>query len=124
MTGLVDGLVVRPDRMRENIAIGLGLHASSRVLSVLIESGLSREEAYAIVQRHALRAADERVPLRELLAVDPLVAQRVPLARLDTCFDDQAFLVHVPEVMARLDRLVRRPDDSTGITTEATADAR
>jgi len=94
------------------------------VLSVLIESGLSREEAYAIVQRHALRAADERVPLRELLAVDPLVAQRVPLARLDTCFDDQAFLVHVPEVMARLDRLVRRPDDSTGITTEATADAR
>ena len=124
MTGLVEGLVVRPDRMRENIALGLGLHASSRVLSVLIESGLSREEAYGIVQRHALRAADERVPLRELLAVDPLVAQRVPLARLDTCFDDQAFLVHVPEVMARLDRLIRRPDDAPGLATEATADAR
>jgi len=105
MAGLVDGLVVRPERMRENIERGLGLHASSRVLSVLIESGLAREEAYSIVQRAALRAADERVPLRELLAVDPMVAQRLPLARLDTCFDDAAFLTHVPEVMARLDRL-------------------
>jgi adenylosuccinate lyase len=66
---------------------------------------LPREEAYAIVQRAALRAADDRVPLRELLAIDPTVAQRVPLARLDTCFDDAAFLAHVPEIMARLDRL-------------------
>ena len=106
MAGLVDGLVVRPERMRENIERGLGLHASSRVLSVLIESGMSREEAYAIVQRAALRAADERVPLRDLLAVDPVVAQRVPLGRLDTCFDPVAFLAHVPAVMARLDRLV------------------
>jgi len=105
MTGLVEGLVVRPERMRENIERGLGLHASSRVLSVLIESGLAREEAYAIVQRAALRAADERVPLRDLLAIDPTVAQRVPLGKLDTCFDDAAFLVHVPEILARLDRL-------------------
>ena len=80
MTGLVEGLVVRPERMRENIERGLGLHASSRVLAVLIESGLAREDAYAIVQRAALRAADERVPLRDLLAVDATVAQRVPLA--------------------------------------------
>ena len=63
MTGLVEGLVVRADRMRENIERGLGLHASSRVLVALVEDGgLSREEAYAIVQRNALRAADERGP--------------------------------------------------------------
>jgi adenylosuccinate lyase len=123
MTGLIEGLVVRPERMRENIERGLGLHASSRVLSVLIESGLAREEAYAIVQRSSLRAADERVPLRELLALDATVAQRVPLARLDTCFDDGAFLTHVPEVMARLDRLALRAETPT-IPTEATADAR
>ena len=71
-TGLVDGLVVRPDRMRENLERGLGLHASSRVLLALVEdAGLSREDAYAIVQRNALRAADERRPLLELLAADP-----------------------------------------------------
>jgi adenylosuccinate lyase len=105
-TGLVDGLVVRPERMRENIERGHGLHASSRVLLALVEqAGLSREDAYAIVQRNALRAADERVPLRRLLATDPEVAQKLPLAALDACFDDAAVLRHVPAVIARLDAL-------------------
>ena len=103
-TGLVEGLVVRPERMRENIERGLGLHASSRVLLALVErAGLSREDAYAIVQRNALRAADERVPLREPARDRPAVAQRLPLAALDACFDDAAVLRHVPEVIARLD---------------------
>ncbi len=106
MTTLVDGLVVRADRMRENIERGLGLHASSRVLVTLVEDGgLSREDAYAIVQRNALRAADERVQLHRLLAIDPEVAGRVSLSRLDACFDDAGFLRHVPAVIARLDVL-------------------
>jgi adenylosuccinate lyase len=92
--------------MRENVERGLGLHASSRVLVALVEEGgLSREGAYAIVQRASLRAADERRQLRELLATDPEVAARLSLAQLDGCFDDAAFLRHVPEVIARLDRL-------------------
>ena len=106
MTGLIEGLVVRSERMRENIERGLGLHASSRVLVALVErAGLSREEAYAVVQRAALRAADERRPLRELLATDPTVAKKLRLAELDACFDDSAFLRHVPTVIARLDSL-------------------
>jgi len=106
MTGLVEGLVVRPERMRENIERGLGLHASSRVLVALVEEGgLSREEAYAIIQRNALRAADERRPLRDLLATDASVAPRLTLARLDACFDDAGFLVHVPTIIARLDAI-------------------
>jgi adenylosuccinate lyase len=106
MTGLIERLLVRPDRMRENIARGLGLHASSRVLVALVdEAGLGREEAYAIVQRSALRAADERTGLRDLLAVDPTVAQRLSLAKLDACFEEAAFLRHVPTVIARLDGL-------------------
>jgi adenylosuccinate lyase len=104
--GLVEGLVVRPERMRENIDRGLGLHASSRVLVALVEkAGLSREDAYAIVQRAALRAADERVPLHGLLATDPVVAQKLRLADLDACFDDAAVLRHAPTVIARLDVL-------------------
>jgi adenylosuccinate lyase len=106
MTGLVEGLVARPERMRENIDRGLGLHASSRILLALVErGGLSREEAYAIVQRAALRAADERVPLHGVLATDRAVAGRLPLADLDACFGDAAFLRHAPEIIARLDRL-------------------
>jgi len=105
-TGLIEGLVVRPERMRENIERGLGLHASSRVLLALVErGGMAREDAYAIVQRHALRAADERVPLHGLLATDREVAQKLPLADLDACFDDAAILRHVPSVIARLDVL-------------------
>jgi adenylosuccinate lyase len=106
MTGLIDGLVVRSERMRENIERGLGLHASSRVLVSLVErGGLSREEAYSVVQRAALRAADERRPFRELLALDPTVAKKLRLAELDACFDDNAFLRHVPTVIARLNSL-------------------
>jgi adenylosuccinate lyase len=107
MTGLMDGLLVRSERMRENISRGLGLHASSRVLVALVEqAGIGRDEAYAIVQRAALRAADERAPLRDLLALDPAVAQRLSLTALDACFDESAFLRHVDVVIARLDRLV------------------
>jgi adenylosuccinate lyase len=104
--GVVDGLVVRGERMRENIERGLGLHASSRVLDALMDRpGLAREEAYAIVQRAALRAADERRPLRELLALDPAVAAHLAPAALDACFDDAAALRHVPAIIARLDTL-------------------
>jgi adenylosuccinate lyase len=113
MAGLVQGLVVRPERMRENIERGLGLHASSRVLLALVErAGLSREDAYAIVQRAALAAADTRRPLRELLALEPIVARSLSLGDLDACFDDARYLGHVPAVIARLDALApaeRRP---------------
>jgi len=106
MTSLIEGLIVRSERMRENIERGFGLHASSRVLVALVDrGGLSREEAYAIVQRAALKAADERKPLRTLLAVDPAVAAHLRLVDLDACFDDASFLRHVPAVIARLDNL-------------------
>jgi adenylosuccinate lyase len=107
VAGLIEGLVVRPERMRENIERGLGLHASSRVLTALVSrGGLGRDEAYAIVQRIALEAADERRPLRDLLALDPVIARKLTLAELDACFDDRRFLSHVPAVIARLDALV------------------
>ena len=107
VAGLIEGLVVRPERMRENIERGLGLHASSRVLLALVErGGLSREQAYEITQRVALAAADQRRPLRELLATEPAVARSLSLADLDACFDDARHLQHVPVVIGRLDRLV------------------
>ena len=104
-TRLVDGLVVRPERMRENLEHGLGLHASSRVLLALVEGGMSRDAAYAIVQRNALRAADERRPFAELLAADPDAAAVTPQA-LAACFDDAAFIRHAPAIVGRLDRLI------------------
>jgi adenylosuccinate lyase len=102
---LVDGLVVRPERMAENIERGLGLHCSSRLLTTLVDAGLARSEAYAIVQRNALRAFDERVGFRALVEADPAVTAVLPAEALAQCFDDAAWLAHVPEVMARLERL-------------------
>lgn len=108
MTKLVEGLVVRPERMRENIERGLGLHASSRVLALLVERGeMGRDDAYAIVQDAALRAAEGRTALRDHLVADAAVTSRVSSAQLDACFDDSAYLRHVPAVIARLEGLDR-----------------
>jgi adenylosuccinate lyase len=102
---LVEGLVVRPERMAENIERGLGLHASSRLLTALIDGGLSRGAAYEIVQRNALRAADERSSFRDLVEADPEVTAVLDAETLERCFDDRAALTHVADVIARLDRL-------------------
>ena len=103
---LVDGLVVRPERMRENVERGLGLFGSSRMLTMLVdEGGLSREDAYGIVQRAALRAADERRPLRELVEQDADVAAALSVDQITACFDEKHLLRHVEKVMERLERL-------------------
>jgi adenylosuccinate lyase len=110
-TALVSDLVVRPERMAENIDRGLGLHASSRVLDALVSAGLSREAAYAIVQRNALRAADERRPLRVLLESDPDVMGAIDPTTLADCFDDAAHLMHVRAIIDRL-TLLERPTEA------------
>ncbi len=105
-TYLIDVLEIRPERMQENIERGLGLHASSTLLLALVdEGGMSREEAYGVVQSAALRCADERVPLRDVIVADPAVGARLSAAQLDACFDDARLLAHVPTIIARLDHL-------------------
>ena len=106
---VVDGLVVRPERMRENVERGLGLFGSSRLLSMLVdEGGLSREDAYGIVQRAALRAADERRPLRELVEQDADVAAVLTGDQIATCFDERHLLRYVETVIQRLEQLEER----------------
>jgi adenylosuccinate lyase len=102
---LIDGLVVRPERMAQNIERGLGLHCSSRVLTTLVDAGLPRTEAYVIVQRNAMRAYDERLGFRELVEADPEVAATLTPEAIEHCFDDHAWLTHARTVIARLERL-------------------
>jgi adenylosuccinate lyase len=96
---LVQGLVVRPERMRANLETTGGLYFSQRLLLALVESGLERSTAYRAVQRHAMRAWDEGLDFRELVASDPEIATRVDL---DAVFDLGAFTRHVDVVFARL----------------------
>jgi len=99
---LVDGMVVDPERMRENLELTHGALFSQRVLLALVESGMTRDDAYRVVQRLAQDALDSRVPMRELLARDPAGAG----LDLDAIFDYGVFVRHADEIVARLDAIV------------------
>jgi adenylosuccinate lyase len=100
---LVEGLVVRPERMRKNLDASHGLFFSQRLLLALVESGLSRDEAYRVVQRYAMRAWDEEIEFRELVRADAELAGRVDLEQV---FDLGAFTSHVDTIFERLRALV------------------
>jgi adenylosuccinate lyase len=104
---LVDGLVVRPERMLRNLDASRGLFFSQRLLLALVESGLGRDEAYRLVQRHALRAWDEEQDFRELVRGDRELAGRVDL---DAVFDLTVYTSHVDTVFVRLRSLVRKEE--------------
>jgi adenylosuccinate lyase len=96
---LVAELVVRPARMRANVDSSHGLFFSQRLLLSLVESGLSRDVAYRLVQRHAMRAWEEELDFRELVHADPEIVGRVDL---DAAFDLGAYTAHVDTVFDRL----------------------
>jgi len=102
---LVDNLMIRPDRMQQVLNSSYGLVFSQRVLLGLVEEGLTREQAYAAVQRNAMTAWDTGQPLRELLAADPDVQGKIDPDRLDAMFDPSHHLRHLDEVFERVEAL-------------------
>ena len=96
---LVEGLVVRTARMRSNLDASHGLYFSQRLLLSLVESGLGRDEAYRLVQRHALRSWDEGIEFPALARGDEQIAARVDL---DAVFDLATYTRHVDVVFERL----------------------
>jgi adenylosuccinate lyase len=101
---LMGGLVVLPERMRANLEASHGLFFSQRVLLALVESGLPRGDAYALVQQHALRAWDEGLDFRTLVEGDPRIAERIDVA---AAFDLAAYTRHADAVFERLQPLTR-----------------
>ncbi|MDX6646876.1 MAG: adenylosuccinate lyase [Miltoncostaeaceae bacterium] len=95
---LMEGLVVHPQRMRETLQASRGLVYSQRVLLGLVERGLTREDAYALVQRNAMRAWDEGLELRDLLAADPEVGAVLPAGELEQLFDPRWYTRHMGPV--------------------------
>jgi adenylosuccinate lyase len=104
---LVDGLVVREQRMLRNVEASHYLFFSQRVLLALVEAGLSRDDAYRLVQRNAMRAWDEELDFRELCRTDDEVASRVDL---DAVFDLTAYTQHVDTIFSRLQSLSAREE--------------
>ena len=106
---VVEGLVVRPERMRQNLEASHGLYFSQRVLLALVDSGLERGEAYVRVQQAAMRAWEEERPFRDIVAADPELTGRLDL---DAVFDLNAYTRHVDTVFDRLHALVAEREEA------------
>jgi len=101
MTTIVDGLLVYPERMAENMDRMKGLVFSQAVLLALAAAGLARERAYDIVQRNAMKVWAGQGSFRDLLASDPELVAALPADKLATCFDAAASLKHVDAIYTR-----------------------
>jgi adenylosuccinate lyase len=100
-THIVDGMVVYADRMQENLERSRGVVFSGTVLLELARRGLSREQAYELVQQNAMRSFHERKDFKALLLADPEVAKVLPSADLERVFDLDQHLRHVDHILER-----------------------
>jgi adenylosuccinate lyase len=102
LTGLIDRLVVYPERMRQNLDALGGLVDSQRVLLALTQQGMSREDAYRAVQRHAMAAWRGEGRFADLLKRDPEITSRLDARRIDALFDPAYHLKHVDTIFRRV----------------------
>ena len=100
-TRIVRGLVVYPDRMLENLQRSRGVVFSGTVLLELAKRGVSREDAYLLVQRNAMRSHDEQRDFKALLLDDPEVTAVLPPEAIEEAFDLGVQLRHVDAIIAR-----------------------
>ena len=101
-TGLMAKLVVYPDRMLANLNMTHGVIFSQLVLLKLIEKGMSREDAYAVVQKHAMRSWEKETPFRQLLMKDRGVMATMNRRELDAVFKVENFLGHIDFIFKRV----------------------
>jgi adenylosuccinate lyase len=99
--GLVNGMVINAERMRENLELTHGALFSQRLLLALVQKGRGRDEAYRIIQQLAQRALDERMPMRDLLAADSSGAE----LDLEAIFDYRPFVRYADDIIGRLDTI-------------------
>ncbi len=98
-TKVASGMKVNEERMKENLGLTHGALFSQRALTALVESGMTRDDAYRVVQENAQRAWDTRTEFRDLLA------EAAPQLDLDAVFNYDAYLTHLPEIFDRLEAL-------------------
>ena len=100
--GILDGLLVYPEAMAANLNKTRGLIYSQQCLLALTRAGISREDAYALVQSAAMRCWQGEGDFLDLLGANPEVAARIPRPELAAYFDPQQFLTHVDEIFERV----------------------
>lgn len=101
-TNIVKNLTVFPENMKKNMDRTLGLIYSQRVLLALIDTGMTREEAYDLVQPKAMEAWEKQVPFRSLIEADEVITSRLTKDQIADCFDYNYHLKHVDTIFERL----------------------
>jgi adenylosuccinate lyase len=101
-TGIIDKLVVYPERMLHNLNMTYGVIFSQNVLLTLIEKGTTREDAYAVVQRNAMKSWEEGLDFQELLKQDSIVTQYLSADDLASIFNVNNFLNNVDYIFNRV----------------------
>ncbi|QPA31210.1 adenylosuccinate lyase [Thermaerobacillus caldiproteolyticus] len=101
-TSIVKNLTVFPENMKRNMDRTLGLIYSQRVLLALIDTGMTREEAYDLVQPKAMEAWEKQAPFRSLVEADETITSRLTKEQIDDCFDYHYHLKHVDTIFERL----------------------
>ncbi|HYW40138.1 MAG TPA: adenylosuccinate lyase [Terriglobales bacterium] len=99
---LIETMFVYPERMLANLESTRGLVFSGQLLLDLVERGVSREDAYRLVQSHAMRAWKENLDFRELVLNDPEIRGRVPKAKIEHAFDLKRQLKNIDKIFARV----------------------
>ncbi|MBT8489989.1 MAG: hypothetical protein KJN62_02960, partial [Deltaproteobacteria bacterium] len=101
-TGMVDNLTVYPEKMMANLNMTKGLVFSQMVLLTMIEKGITRENAYAIVQRNAMKSWMEGIEFKQLLLEDSEVMSYVTPEDIESTFKVENFLKHVNYIFTRV----------------------
>jgi adenylosuccinate lyase len=101
-TNLIDTLFVYPERMRTNLESTRGLIFSGQLLLDLVEHGVSREDAYRLVQSHAMRAWKENLDFHQLVLADKEITTRVPRQQIEHAFNLPRQLKNVDKIFARV----------------------
>jgi adenylosuccinate lyase len=99
---LIETMFVYPQRMIANLESTHGLVFSGQLLLDLVESGVSREDAYRVVQTHAMRAWKENLNFHQLILNDPEISRRVPRAKIERAFDLKRQLQNIDKIFARV----------------------
>jgi len=102
MTGIVDRLHVYPERMQQNMAITRGLIFSQTVLLALTKAGMTRDDAYKVVQDNAMQTWAGEAAFKDLLLADSKVVETLGLEGVEACFDPQRLLGHVDTIFRRV----------------------
>jgi len=100
--GMMEKLVVYPERMMSNLRMTRGVIFSQMILLKMIEKGISREKAYAIVQANAMKSWNEGLEFKTLLQADPEVTDRLSAPEIDEVFRIENFLTQVDFIFRRV----------------------